>query len=47
VSGPLADVRVLELGTIVAGPFAGRLLADYGADVVKIEPPGGQDPMRD
>jgi formyl-CoA transferase len=45
--GPLADVRVLELGTIVAGPFAGRLLADYGADVVKIEPPGGQDPMRD
>ena len=47
VSGPLDDVRVLELGTIVAGPFAGRLLADYGADVVKIEPPGGQDPMRD
>jgi len=47
VSGPLSDVRVLELGTIVAGPFAGRLLADYGADVVKIEPPGGQDPMRD
>jgi formyl-CoA transferase len=47
VSGPLSDVRVLELGTIVAGPFAGRLLADYGADVVKIEPPGGQDPMRE
>jgi formyl-CoA transferase len=47
MTGPLEGVRVVELGTIVAGPFAGRLLGDYGADVVKVEPPGGQDPMRD
>lgn len=47
MSGPLEGVRVVELGTIVAGPFAGRLLGDYGADVVKVEPPGSQDPMRD
>ena len=45
--GPLEGVRVVELGTIVAGPFAGRLLADYGADVVKIEAPGRPDPLRD
>jgi formyl-CoA transferase/succinyl-CoA--D-citramalate CoA-transferase len=44
--GPLAGVRVLELGSFIAGPFAGQLLADYGAEVVKIEPPGGGDPMR-
>lgn len=45
--GPLAGLRVIELGSIVAGPFAARLLADYGADVVKIEAPGRPDPMRD
>lgn len=46
-AGPLAGLRVLELGSIVAGPFAGRLLADYGADVIKIEAPGRPDPLRD
>src|SRR5579862_10055169 len=45
-SGPLEGVRVLEMGSFIAGPFAGQLLADYGADVVKIEPPGAGDPMR-
>jgi formyl-CoA transferase/succinyl-CoA--D-citramalate CoA-transferase len=44
--GPLAGLRVLELGSFIAGPFAGQLLGDLGADVVKIEPPGTGDPMR-
>lgn len=39
---PLAGVRVLEIGPFTAGPLAGRLLADLGADVVKVEPPGGE-----
>ena len=43
--GPLAHARVLELGSTVAGPFCGRLLADFGADVVKVETPQG-DPVR-
>lgn len=42
---PLDGVRVLELGTTIAGPFCGRLLCDFGAEVVKIEPPEG-DPIR-
>ena len=44
--GPLAGVRAVELGQIAAGPFAGSLLADLGADVVKIERPDGGDGMR-
>jgi formyl-CoA transferase len=47
VAGPLAGLRVLEMGTIIAGPFAARILGDYGADVVKIEPPGRPDPVRE
>ena len=46
-SGPLAGVRVLELGTLLAGPFVGRLLGDFGADVIKAEPPGQGDPLRE
>src|SRR5262245_53946936 len=45
MAGPLAGVRVVELGVWVAGPAAGGILADWGADVVKIEPPQG-DPAR-
>jgi formyl-CoA transferase len=43
---PLSGLRVLELGTLIAGPFAGRLLADFGADVIKVEHPAGGDPLR-
>ncbi len=43
---PLAGVRVLELATGVAGPYAGKLFADYGADVIKVEPPGGDEARR-
>jgi formyl-CoA transferase len=43
---PLAGVKVLEMGTLIAGPFCGRILAEFGAEVVKIESPDGGDPLR-
>jgi formyl-CoA transferase len=45
-TGPLAGLRVIELGTLLAGPFCGQLLGDFGAEVIKVEPPGQGDPMR-
>src|SRR4051812_50046205 len=42
----LEGIRVLELGQLIAGPFAGRTLADFGADVIKVEPHGEGDPLR-
>jgi len=46
-TGPLVGVRVIELGTLIAGPFATRLLADLGAEVIKVEAPDKPDPFRD
>ncbi|CAN5563582.1 CoA transferase [soil metagenome] len=45
-TGALDGIRVLEVGTLISGPFAGRLLGDMGAEVIKIEPPGAPDPLR-
>jgi len=45
-TGALDGIRVIEVGTLISGPFAGRLLGDMGAEVIKIEPPGAPDPMR-
>ena len=45
--GPLAGVRVIELGMLLAGPFTGRLLGDLGAEIIKVEPPGQPDPLRE
>ena len=42
----LQGLRVVELGTLIAGPFAGRILAEFGADVIKVEPPESGDPLR-
>jgi formyl-CoA transferase len=44
--GPLTDLRVIEMGQLLAGPFCGQMLADFGAEVIKIEAPGAGDPMR-
>src|SRR5499427_1594647 len=44
--GALAGVRVIEMGQLIAGPFAGKTLGEFGADVIKIEPPGSGDPLR-
>jgi crotonobetainyl-CoA:carnitine CoA-transferase CaiB-like acyl-CoA transferase len=46
-TGPLTDLRVIELGQLIAGPFCGQILADMGADVIKVEPPGQGDPLRE
>ena len=43
---PLQGVKVLELGQLIAGPFCARILAEFGAEVIKIEPPSGGDPLR-
>lgn len=45
-SQPLQGIRVIELGTLIAGPFCARLLAEFGAEVIKIEAPDGGDPLR-
>jgi len=45
-SGPLSDIRVIEMGTLIAGPFCGQVLGDFGAEVIKIEDPAAGDPMR-
>lgn len=46
-NGPLSDLRVLEMGVLLAGPFCGQLLGDFGAEVIKIEQPNVGDPMRE
>jgi formyl-CoA transferase len=43
---PLAGLKVIELGTLIAGPFAARIMAEFGAEVIKIESPDGGDPLR-
>ncbi len=45
-TGPLEGVRVIELGHMIAGPYSGQVFADFGADVIKVEPPEKGDPMR-
>lgn len=46
MTGPLHNLRVIEMGSLIAGPFCGQLMGDMGADVIKIEQPGEGDPMR-
>src|SRR3546814_9953048 len=43
---PLAGIRVLELGQLIAGPFAAKMLGEFGAEVIKVEPPVKGDPLR-
>jgi crotonobetainyl-CoA:carnitine CoA-transferase CaiB-like acyl-CoA transferase len=45
-AGALAGIKVLELGTLIAGPFCARMLGEFGAEVIKIESPDGGDPIR-
>ena len=45
-AGPLDGVRVIEMGQLIAGPFCGKLLGEFGAEIIKIEPPGAGDPLR-
>ncbi len=45
--GPLDGLRVIEMGSLLAGPFVGQLLGDFGAEIIKVEPPGVGDPMRE
>ena len=46
MAGPLQGLKVVEMGTLIAGPYCGRLLAEFGADVIKVETPGEGDPLR-
>ena len=46
LQGPLAGVRVIEMGQLLAGPFTAARAAEFGAEVIKVEPPEGGDPMR-
>jgi crotonobetainyl-CoA:carnitine CoA-transferase CaiB-like acyl-CoA transferase len=46
LTGPLAGIRVVELGTLIAAPFASRMLAEFGADIIKVEAPDDGDPLR-
>lgn len=43
---PLAGLKVIELGTLITGPFASRICAEFGAEVIKVESPDGGDPLR-
>ena len=45
-NGPLTGLRVIEMGQLIAGPFCAQLMADFGAEVIKVEDPDKGDPMR-
>src|ERR1700709_2187096 len=46
MTAPLSGIRVIEIGTLIAAPFAARMLAEFGAEVIKIEAPDNGDPLR-